>query len=233
MTHGRIVKTRVNRRNKKRSTLLTRFPETLQKALETRLANLEARVTALEQGTDGWSGIPTQFYQTIENTGKKRRGPRERIDDSELLIRRDAILEWLEQHWTVISPLIRAAKNPRDVATALRKVARSRDIRPEWQSRFVGHPAQLLDFLRSEKFRIKPPKKTVVDALRAFDSEKRRRAANRLPTRQIANAMAGVPKLKWRTSLDRCSKNPSSYRVGHSTDRHYRAMFGIVHDKPD
>ena len=65
----------------------------------------------------------------------------------------------------------------------------------------------------------KDPQKTVRDALnRPAEDEKRIRAANRVPTRQIANAMAGVPKLRWRTSLDRCSKNPCSYEVAPATD---------------
>ena len=109
-----------------------------------------------------------------------------------------------------------------------RKVARPNDLQPPWQSRFLAHPAMLLDFLQSKKFRTKPPRKTVIDALnRRAEDEKRKRAANRLPTRQIANAMAGVPTLKWRTSLDKCSENPSGYVVAFNTDRHYRAMFGI------
>ena len=83
------------------------------------------------------------------------------------------------------------------------------------------------DANHSSLLRIRPPKKTVTDALRPFDSEQRKRAANRLPTRQIANAMAGVPKLKWRTSLDKCSERPSSYRVGHNAAGHYRAKFGM------
>jgi hypothetical protein len=111
----------------------------------------------------------------------------------------------------------------------LRPIATAREVRPEWQGRIVGHPAKLLDFLRSKKFRIKLPKKTVVDAL-SLDGERRKRAANRLPTRQIANAMAGVPKVKWRTSLDKCSKHPSAYRVGHNAAAHYRAISGIPRD---
>jgi len=85
-----------------------------------------------------------------------------------------------------------------------------------------------VNFLHSEKFKKKPPRKTVLDALNLpLEDEKRKRAANRLPTRQIANAMAGVPKLSWRTSMDRCSKNPCRYLVTLSTAQHYRAMYDI------
>jgi hypothetical protein len=83
-------------------------------------------------------------------------------------------LVWLEEHWPkIVKPLL-AARNPRQVAGVLRPIAKAREIRPQWQKRIVGHPAKLLDFLRSEKFRIKPPKKTVVDALTSVDVEKRK-----------------------------------------------------------
>jgi hypothetical protein len=72
-----------------------------------------------------------------------------------------------------------------------------------------------------------------MDALnRPAEDAKRKRAANRLPTRQIANAMAGVPKLRWRTSLDRCSENPCSYEVAPDTDHRHRAIFGIPQREP-
>jgi hypothetical protein len=80
--------------------------------------------------------------------------------------------------------------------------------------------------LRREKFRRKPPKKTVTDALALYQSEKRQRAANRLPTRQIANAMAGVPKLKWHTSLDKCSEQAYAARVGYNATMYYRMFLG-------
>jgi hypothetical protein len=93
----------------------------------------------------------------------------------------------------------------------------------------LAHPAKLFEFLHSDKFTRKPPKRTVIDALtdRRGADDRWQRAANRLPTRQIANAVAGLPKIEWRTSLDRCSENPCRYPVALNTARHYRAMFGI------
>jgi len=113
----------------------------------------------------------------------------------------------------------------------LKPIAAAREIRPAWQKPVVGHPAKLLQFLRSEKFRKRPPKKTFEDALHLYHSEQRQRAANRLPTRQIANAMAGVPRIKWRTSLDKCSKRPSSSRVGYNTATYYRTIFRIAEEE--
>lgn len=228
MTRGRNAKTRVIRRSKKRSSLLTGFLEKQKESLESRVARLEARIEQMQQEIDRASGaVPAHFYEAIYGTGRKRPGPSKKIDDTELLLNRDDIVQWLEDHWhQIVKPLL-AAKSPRAVAAILRPISATRDIRPIWQNRVVGHPAKLLEFLWSNKFRVKPPKKTVVDALALVPSEKRHRAANRIPTRQIANAMAGVPKLKWRSSLDKCSRNPSSLRIGYETARHYRATFGI------
>jgi len=230
MTHGRTAKTSVNTRTKKHAKALTPTSGNPKNSLKSRVASLEAKLAELEEKVDGLSGVvPAHFYEAT-HTGKKRPGPDKKIDETELFLNRNNLVGWLEEHWPRIVRALVAAKNPRQVAAVLRPVATAPDIRPEWQRRFVGHPAKLLDFLGSEKFRIKPPRKTVVDALRPIDSEQRRRSANRLPTRQIANAMAGVPKLKWRTSLDKCSVHPSSYRLGHNTAEHYRTMFGISGD---
>lgn len=232
MTHGRTKEKARQHADEKMQTALTGSSEKLRKLLESRVERLEARVAQLEEAVDRASGVmPAHFYEAIHGAEIRKPGPRERIDDTELLLNRDNVVTWLEEYWPkIVKPLL-AAKSPRQVAAVLREIAATRDKRPEWQRRFLGHPAKLFDFLRSEKFRIKPPRKTVVDALCFSDPEKRKRAANRLPTRQIANAMAGVPKLKWRTSLDKCSQHPSAYRVGYNTAEHYRMTFGIPEDK--
>jgi hypothetical protein len=234
MTHGRTAKTRVNPRSQKSTSPLTRFSKNQEKSLEARVARLEARVAAMQEEIDRASGAtPAWFREAMDAAARKHHGPGKKMDDTELLLNRDNLVVWLEEHWPKIVKALLSARNPRQVAAVLRPIATAREIRPQWQSRVVGHPAKLLDFLRGEKFRIRPPKKTVVDALRSTDGERRKRAANRLPTRQIANAMAGVPKIKWRTSLDKCSERPSSYRVGYKTAEHYRAIFGVPEDKSE
>lgn len=191
------------------------------------MAGLEKEVAALREVVDRLDGVvPNYFEARVNETGNKKPGPTKNIQDNELFRSRDGIVSWLEEVWPeLVQPLL-AAANPRQAAAVLKKVARPKNIQPPWQSRVLAHPAKLFDFLRSSKFKKRPPKKTVMDALnRPAEDEKRNRAANRLPTRQIANAMAGVPKLRWRTSLDRCSTNPCTYPVAISTDRHYRALF--------
>jgi hypothetical protein len=228
MIHGRSNKTRANKRTNNQDSLLTPASQKNTESLERRVASLEFRIAELEKAVDRASGtMPVDFLNALDTGTKKKPGPQERINETELLLNRDNIIEWIENKCPqIVKPLL-AARNPRAVATVLRGVATKLDIRPEWQRHLVGHPAILFNFLRSGKFRIKPPKKTLVDALHFLDSERRRVAADRLPTRQIANAMAGLPKLKWRTSLDKCSKRPSSCRVGHNTSGYYRAKFGI------
>lgn len=232
MTHGRTAEISVSARKKKHGEPLTPISGGPTEALESRMSRLEARIAELEGRVDCVSGVlPAHFYEATHAPEKKKSGPQEKVGDTELLLNRDNAVTWLEEHWPqIVRPLL-AARNPRQVVAVMRLFAVRPEIRPEWQKRFVGHPAKLLNFLQSEKFRKKPPKKTVMDALRSSDSAQRKRAANRLPTRQIANAMAGVPKIKWRTSLDRCSQKPSHYRVGHNTAGHYRALLGIPEDK--
>jgi hypothetical protein len=228
MTHGRKMKSGTNPRSKKRTSLLTVFSKQDENLLESRVARLEARIEQIQEEINGLSGIvPARIWEAIDGIGKKRRGPGKKIDDTELLLNRDNLVQWLEKHWAEIAKPLLKAKTPGEVNDVLTPIAAPQETRHTWQMGIMDHSAELLEFLRSDKFRRKPPKKTVVDALAIYQSEKQKRAANRIPTRQIANAMAGIPKLKWRTSLDRCSKHPSSHQVGHNTANHYRATFGI------
>jgi hypothetical protein len=228
MTHGRIPKARLKSRSKNRKHDifgLTQITENQEKSLESRVTTLEARIDWMQEEIARLSGIvPAHIQEVIDNIGKPRTDGRRKINDSELLLNRDNLVKWLEEHWPkIVKPLL-AAKNPREISAVFEPIATPLEIRPTWQVGVMDHPAELLEFLRSKKFRRKPPRKTVADSLAPYKSEKRQRAANRLPTRQIANALAGIPKLKWRTSLDECSKNPCSHRVRNETETHYRGL---------
>jgi hypothetical protein len=231
MTHGRNAKTGDHSRSKKGTSLLTGFSEGQEDSLESRVARLEARIEQMQEEIDRLSGVmPAHMQEALDSSGKKHPGPGKEISDTELLLNRDELVKWLEEYWPRIvkALLAAAAKNDtREVAAVLASIAAAPDIRPTWQGEIMDHPAELMEYLRSKKFRRKPPKKTVADALGLYHSEERQRAANRLPARQIANAMAGVPKLKWRTSLDRCSESPCAQRIGYKTAQYYRELFGI------
>jgi hypothetical protein len=226
MTHGRKPKMGVNSRSKKFSAPSEDHVQTRGNSLKSRIASLEAQVKQIQEESDSVSrGVPAQVLRAIEGIGKKQRGPGNKMDDTELLLNRDNLVQWLEEHWPkIVKPLL-TAKNPREIIAVLGPIAAPLDIRPTWQIAVINNPAELLQFLRSEKFRRKPPTKTTTDALALCKSDKRQRAANRLPTRQIANALAGIPKLKWRTSFDKCSKIPCSYKVSDKTATHYRVSF--------
>lgn len=234
MTHGRSARNGLEFTDEKAGAHLTGSSEEPTKQATEPLASLEVRVAALEKEVAAlWEVInppddigPNYFYTGINDNKDNKPGPGKNIEDADLFRSRNGLVGWLEDVWPeIVHPLL-AAANPREVAAVLKKAARPKDLQPPWQSRFLRHPAYLFDFLHSRRFRRKPPKQTSIDALnRPADDERRKRAANHLPTRQIANAMAGVPKLSWRTSLDRCSKNPCPYPIAPNTDRHYRAIF--------
>ena len=230
MTHGRNAKTRSHARTKKSVPLFTRFPQRVKNRLFFELASLAWRVAKLEKRVNRLDGVAPGYYSTGIDATRKKPGPGKNIENWKLFNYRDGLVGWLEEVWPeIVQPLL-SANDPKRVAAILRKVARPQEIQPPWQSRCLAHPAKLFDFLHTRKFTRRPPKKTVTDALnnRRGDDEKRKRAANRLPTRQIANAMAGLPEIEWRTSLDRCSESPCSYPVALNSDQYYRAMFGIA-----
>jgi hypothetical protein len=240
MTHGRSAGKAGNSRTKSRERCLTGFSKEPKNTftaavhdLEIRMTEAEGQIADLIERVDRVAGIlPTQYLPNAEANPKKP-GPQKNIGDDELFRSRDGIVGWLEGIWPEIVRQLLAATDPRKIQQIFKSVARPKDSRPPWQTRFLRHPARLLDFLNGGKFRRKPPKKTVLDALNlAQEDERRKRAANRLPTRQIANAMAGAPKLSWRTSFDRCSKAPCSYLVTLTTAEYYRQIYDPSYKKP-
>lgn len=192
-----------------------------------READLEARVDRLD-------GIAPPYYYGIADDTKKKLGPGKKISDAQLLHNRDALVNWLEANWPMIAGSLRPVKNASDLAVVFEAVAEAEQLQPPWQRQFLTHPAELQDFLQSKKFKIRPPKRTALAALnRPYDDERRKRAANRLPSRQIANAMAGVPKLTWRTFLDLCHKTASDLMIAGNAVQHYRRIYDIPERDPN
>jgi hypothetical protein len=234
MTHGRSAERGKNPRTKNVTTPLTGFSKESNQALELLIASLEARLADLEVRVDRLDGIAPAYYYGIADDTKRKPGPGKKISDSERLHNRDALVNWLEANWPTIAGSLRTAKNALDLAAVFEGVAETEQLQPPWQSTFLAHPSELLDFLRSKKFKIKPPKRTALAALnRPYDDQTRKRAANRLPSRQIANAMAGVPKLKWRTSLDLCQNKPSDLMIAGNAVQHYRMIYDIPEADPN
>lgn len=115
------------------------------------------------------------------------------------------------------------------VRAVFEAIAEEPELRPEWQRRLLQNASALHEFLWSERFRKTPlPRATMLNALNLdAEAETRQRAANQFPTRQIANAMAGLPEISWRTSLDRCSAQPSIDYVAVNLDLFYRDRYAI------
>jgi hypothetical protein len=198
-----------------------------------RTAELERRVARLERDVDRLKSLSRWpiFGDAGSNTEKKKPGPKEKIEDLELFRYRDGLIMWLEPFWPWMGDQLCAARTPGEIEAILEAAAREPELRRGWEVRLLQNAAALLEFLSDERFGKTLPKATVTDALTLpFEAERRSRAANQLPARKVANAMAGVPEIAWRTSLDRCSQEPSRMELAVNLDLHYRERFGI---RPD
>src|SRR5712691_6510065 len=198
---------------------LTRSGQERLDSLENQVRRLESRLLYVELNL----GIPV-----LAEKAQKKPGPTPQISEEDLLDNRDRFIGWLEARWQDLRPKLLVAANTEQVSEALLSVATPEESQDYYVKRLLAGAGALRQFLRSRRFHRKPSKRAVVDALREkYDDPKRMKAAAQLPTRQIANALAGVPQIGWRTSLDRCSKIPSRSVVGGRTEDYYRALYGI------
>ena len=241
---GEGAQTPENSRSDLQNKDVTGFQNRLE-GLEEQVATLQDRVSALEG-----LGLPIDH-------DAPRRGPKQKIGDRELFSYRDALVKWFERIWPRIESRLCSASSTEEILALLetdfpqppddqkgQPLLKRTDVslRPH-EKRLLEHPEALLDFLMSgpsganptnaTRFYGKPPKQVVIDALDLpWSDPVRWKAAARLPTRQIANAMAGVPDLEWRTSLDRCSVFPSELMIGIRTEEHLRDLHRLPYPPP-
>jgi hypothetical protein len=227
LIHGPDIKTTVNSRQKKPAKPLDNVSEN---TLSERVAALERRMAALEMNLGLLaSGVsPLDSENEDDEIEKKKPGPREKIDDINLVIYRDALILWLEPWWPWLES--RLTPTAEDMRETLECVAQQEN-RADYQRRFIENAASLREFLQHERSGKKLAKATATDALKLPPDEKGYRAANQLPTRRIANAMAGVPDIGWRRSFDRCSAQPSRAFIALNLDMHLREKFDIAEPK--
>jgi hypothetical protein len=199
-------------------------PQSATSELERRVIQLENDVAILKQ-LARWP----LFNKEARVEKKTKPGVKERIEDADLFKYRDGLTLWLEAYWPWMEDRLCRARSAEEVGAILEAVSEEPDFRRDWQKRLLPNPAALFDFISNERFRkTKLPMATVKDALTLpMDDDRRKRAANQFPARQIANAMAGVPDIGWRRSLDRCSVNPSTKYIVLNTDLHYRELYGL------
>lgn len=183
----------------------------------TRLADLEERVRVLEARSD------RAHIGALEPEQSRGPGAPTKINDPDLFASRDKLIGVLEAVWDRVGNPLARANSKDSVRNALA------DYLPEEQVRFMLERATaILEFLKSGRFQRKPVKATVRRALDAdWLKPKTQKAAMALPTRRIASAIAGVPKLKWRTSYDRCMRSPCQTVVGKTASEVYRIAVGI------
>jgi hypothetical protein len=228
LIHGQDGKMARNARKKKSTKGLDKVsenqPESATSQLERRVIQLENDVAILKQRARG-----PLCNREARVEKKKKPGVKEKIEDAVLFKYRDGLTLWLEAYWPWMEDRLCSASTAERVGAILEAVSEEPDFRRDWQKRLIPNPAALFDFIYDERFRkTKLPKATVKDALTLpLDDERRRRAANQFPARQIANAMAGVPDISWRRSLDRCSANPSGTYIVINMDLHYRELYGL------
>jgi len=216
---------------KKKVRPIDRFPKNAKAPMEKRIAELEGRLDLIE---DRLVGAAIFARSDMEEPKSKKPGAHPKITDEGLFHYRLQLVLWLERVWPELVPELLRAKNIRNaeykqhVVAALERFANKVDIRQNYESRLLQNTEALLEFVRSDRFSKIPPKQTVTKALIGDDGDEATwRAASRFPPRQIANAMAGVPEIDWRTSLDRCSKQPLQRHVGIATSEYYRKFYGL------
>ena len=217
--------------NARRKNLLRRLDKVSENQPPDRIAELERQVAELQRDVallKQWSGWPLFTSEDDELKENKKPGPKEKISNEVLFHYRDAMVLWLERYWSWLEDHLLSARTVERVKAILEAVAEEPELRPEWQKRLLENTAALHQFLCSERFRKTPPKATVIQALNLdWKDPERPRAANQFASRQIANAMAGIPDIGWRRSLDRCSAHPSKASVPVSMDMFCRDRYGL------
>jgi|GEM_PF-3594373 len=162
--------------------------------LEKRLTVLESRVTAsndddleefIKKSRYGYLGDDDSDPIESEPVSVKR-GRRPRIPPDEHARRRDDLVHFVELRWP---DLVKHLKRRKSIESLLQAVqAASPGAEHTWPyHQLIEHVGVLWEFLESGRYKGEP--------------------------RQIAYAMAGVPEITWRSSLDYCTKNPSPLHI--------------------
>lgn len=146
------------------------------------ISDLHERVLRLEAELFGTGAASLGPLPVKPGIGRKPK-----LDPEELLKRRDLLSRWIESDWLSLSIALRMAKNSDQALAAILEAKR----RVPWVmfAPFYRlpemHKEQLWEFLKSGRLSGNP--------------------------RNLAGAVAGLPELSWKRSLDRSQKNPSTF----------------------
>ena len=171
---------------------------------------LAARVSLLEAQIERQQEKPGQsvFLATpAAKIAKSRRGPRSRIQHSELSRFRNSLVETLENYWPEIERCCLPSLKAKSLRDVLREVEwREGSQRKLCTTHLLEHFAILCGFVAGDRFRGDP--------------------------RQIANALAGVPDLSYWRSLKLCQSEPCANDIGLPALRAYvRRKYPRLHDE--
>jgi len=118
---------------------------------------------------------------------KRKKGRRPLLEQKILLERRDNLTNWIERNWPYLSVALRKTRSSPDAIAAI--IAAKKRMPGLFQPPFYKDPDKyataLCQFLKSGRFNGNP--------------------------RNLAGAMAGLPELSWKRSLDVCSTHPCKH----------------------
>ncbi len=166
----------------KRSRKRSSEDASLLRGLTDRLEKMEKRLEAVEEELEllPLPNIPVASWAAPHQSLGRKPG----LPTPVLLYRRDNLIIWLERNWPELQLAIRQARKPADLIPAFSKL---KPLNVPHMPEFMQEPGrylpQLWAFLKSGRCHGNP--------------------------RNIANAMAGVPKQSWKRSFDIGCSNPS------------------------
>jgi hypothetical protein len=162
-------------------------------ALDRKFVALTKRLNALEARIEKLERKSEPFQLKIPTTKIERRGRDQKIDDFDLFQNREEIFKFAAYYWPELSQMIARARSAEELVRFLQWFE-GKPYAPEG-GRMLRQRCEAL-----WNFTIAYPKRYYGDPL------------------QVADALAGVPKIAWRTSLNRCSGKPIKL------PRHFRSL---------
>jgi hypothetical protein len=183
---------------------------------------LNIRLNALE---DKLNVFMWSFIEEASRENSSKDKSKEKVPKAELWIRRDLLVVALERDWYKIEKFIMMAKTDAEYRDILKTVLGARfDLSPRLQFKKLG------DLFKQQPLQIRPSKKI----LRAFGERDKTaiKLFNRLPSRAIANAIAGAPEYSCWSSFKYATCHPSSVPICDSLWWHFKKKYKAIVPEP-
>jgi hypothetical protein len=186
------------------------------------LNQLNIHMQALE---DKLNVLTWSFVDKASSDKSSDARPREIVPKVELWIRRDLIVVALERDWDKIEKRLMKAETDDDYRNILKTVLGPRaDLDPRLQFSKLG------DLFSQQPLQMQPANKI----LKAFGRRDQiaMKLFNRLPSRAIANAIAGAPEYTCWSSFRYSVAHPSSVPICNNLWRLYRQQYKKIVPEP-